>query len=53
MDVTMLELGNGRERGDEAWRGLFEEADSRYVVERCGMIGQLSRLGAVVVRWKG
>lgn len=52
MDVTMLELGNGRERGGDAWRKLFADADERFVVERCGMIEGGSRLGAVVVGWR-
>ena len=51
MDVTMMELGNGRERGEDAWRQLFVGADQRFVVENIAM-PEGSRLGAVVVGWR-
>jgi len=31
MDLTMLEIGNGKERGLAEWKSLFEQADSRFI----------------------
>lgn len=31
MDLTMLEIGNAKERDLGEWKALFEKADSRFV----------------------
>lgn len=31
MDVTMLEIGNSKERDVDEWKQLFRQADERYV----------------------
>jgi hypothetical protein len=31
MDVTMLEIGNARERDLGEWINIFEQADARFV----------------------
>jgi hypothetical protein len=31
MDVTMLEIGNARERDLDQWKALFAETDHRFV----------------------
>lgn len=30
MDVTMLEIGNAKERDLDEWKALFEQADQRF-----------------------
>jgi hypothetical protein len=30
MDLTMLEIGNAKERDLNEWRSLFQQADSRF-----------------------
>lgn len=30
MDVTMLEIGNAKERDLDEWKGLFTRADTRF-----------------------
>lgn len=31
MDLTMLEIGNAKERDLAEWKSLFEQADSRFI----------------------
>jgi hypothetical protein len=31
MDLTMMEIGNAKERDLDEWKQLFEQADERFV----------------------
>ena len=52
MDLVMMEVGNAKERSEEQWKKLFEEADGRWRwvgVRR--MVG--SALGILEAVWEG
>jgi O-methyltransferase domain len=52
MDLTMLEIGNARERDAEGWTGLFAQADARFVCK--GIVQpEGSRLAILDVAWEG
>jgi hypothetical protein len=51
MDLSMLELHNGKERDANDWAALFEACDSRFHFE--GIIRPPgSRLGIIQAIWK-
>lgn len=33
MDLTMLEIGNAKERDLDEWKALFQQADTRFVLK--------------------
>lgn len=51
MDLSMLELHNGKERDADDWASLFEACDSRFHFE--GIIRTPgSRFGIIQATWK-
>jgi hypothetical protein len=51
MDLTMLEIGNAKERDLDEWTNLFEEADSRFIFQ--GIKQPLdSRLAIIEATWE-
>ena len=52
MDLVMMEVGNAKERSEEEWKKLFEEADGRWRwVGVRTMVG--SALGILEAVWEG
>ena len=50
MDLTMLEIGNAKERDLEEWKALFEQADARFVFKGVHQpVG--SRLAIIEMVW--
>jgi len=52
MDLTMLEIGNAKERDLNDWKGLLEEIDTRYQLQEVYQPPG-STLSIVEVVWKG
>ncbi|OKL62776.1 hypothetical protein UA08_01854 [Talaromyces atroroseus] len=52
MDLTMLEIGNARERDAEGWTSLFNQADPRFVFKRV-IQPEGSRLAILEITWEG
>lgn len=52
MDLTMLEIGNAKERGLDEWKSLFEQADSRFVFKGIQQQLQGSSLAILEITWE-
>ena len=51
MDLSMLELHNGKERDADDWRKLFEDCDPRFKFEKI-IRPPGSKLGIIQVAWE-
>jgi hypothetical protein len=51
MDLTMLEIGNAKERDLEEWKALFAEADARFVFKDLKQASG-SRLSIIEITWE-
>jgi hypothetical protein len=51
MDLTMLEIGNAKERDLGEWKALFTEADARFVLKDLKQPSG-SRLSIIEITWE-
>ncbi|KAL1604756.1 hypothetical protein SLS60_004296 [Paraconiothyrium brasiliense] len=51
MDLTMLEIANAKERDPEEWKGLFGEADRRFIFKGIKQF-PASRLAIIETAWE-
>lgn len=52
MDLTMLEIGNAKERDLTEWKGLLEQADPRFIFKSMKQPPG-SRLAILEAIWEG